>query len=226
MLTWHTCGGTITVQCKNFPEKRGCMTQTMSTLAFRLAACAFAALAGSCSHAAASPCSLADLSEIGGTAENPGLADGQLTVDDLIVFVNAFSDGLGCPGHTPCNLADVTAIGGPPWGRMASLPSMTSSPSSTRSGTVVSCSPHPTWQASKLRSAGSLTGLRGSSWVRSLRAHTRSKATTFFKSLGFRSIAQHGVVALARLQMALRSTTPSTMPENLRRLALCEAKAG
>lgn len=92
------------------------MTQTMSTLAFRLAACAFAALAGSCSHAAASPCSLADLSEIGGTAENPGLADGQLTVDDLIVFVNAFSDGLGCPGHTPCNLADVTAIGGPPFG--------------------------------------------------------------------------------------------------------------
>ncbi len=59
-------------------------------------------------------CNLADITEIGGTDENPGNPDGQLTVDDLILFVNLFSSGTGCPGAAPCNRADVTGIGGLP----------------------------------------------------------------------------------------------------------------
>lgn len=59
-------------------------------------------------------CNLADITEVGGTSEAPGLPDQQLTVDDLILFVNLFSDGTGCPGATPCSRADITGIGGPP----------------------------------------------------------------------------------------------------------------
>ncbi|MBX7106455.1 MAG: hypothetical protein K1X57_20425, partial [Gemmataceae bacterium] len=59
-------------------------------------------------------CNLADITGIGGTAEAPGSPDNQLTVDDIIVFVNLFSDGSGCPGAAPCSRADVTGIGGPP----------------------------------------------------------------------------------------------------------------
>jgi hypothetical protein len=42
-------------------------------------------------------------------------------VDDLIVFINAFSDQSGCPGAAPCNIADITGIGGgtePPDGQL------------------------------------------------------------------------------------------------------------
>ncbi len=63
-------------------------------------------------------CNLADVTGIGGQGIPP---DGQLTVDDIIEFVNAFSDATGCPGTAPCNLADVTAIGGqaqPPDGQL------------------------------------------------------------------------------------------------------------
>jgi hypothetical protein len=35
-------------------------------------------------------------------------------VDDVIVFVNLYSDGSGCPGASPCSQADVCGIGGPP----------------------------------------------------------------------------------------------------------------
>ncbi len=57
--------------------------------------------------------SLADVTDIGDTGAGP---DGQLTVDDIIAFVNTFSDGINCPGSAPCNLADVTGIGGLPSG--------------------------------------------------------------------------------------------------------------
>ncbi len=57
-------------------------------------------------------CNLADITEVGGTEEFPGNPDGQLTVDDLILFVNLFSAATGCPGTAPCNRADVTGIGG------------------------------------------------------------------------------------------------------------------
>lgn len=67
-------------------------------------------------------CNLADVSAVGGTAEEPGTPDGQLTVDDLIVFVNVFIAGEGCPGISgPCNRADVTGVGGPPEGPDAQL---------------------------------------------------------------------------------------------------------
>lgn len=73
-----------------------------------------AAISGSCS--AAEPCSLADLTEIGGVVESPGVPDGQLTVDDIIVFFNSFSDSTGCPGTPPCSVSDVVGIGGMPAG--------------------------------------------------------------------------------------------------------------
>lgn len=51
---------------------------------------------------------LADVTDVGDTGAGP---DGQVTVDDLIAFVNAFGDATGCPGPAPCNLADLTDIG-------------------------------------------------------------------------------------------------------------------
>ena len=57
-------------------------------------------------------CNLADITEVGGTIESPGMPDGQLTVDDLILFINLFSDQSGCPGAAPCSRADVTGVGG------------------------------------------------------------------------------------------------------------------
>jgi Tol biopolymer transport system component len=53
-------------------------------------------------------CNLADITDIGDTGAG---SDGQLTVDDIIAFVNTFGDGTGCPGIAPCNRADVTDIG-------------------------------------------------------------------------------------------------------------------
>jgi hypothetical protein len=53
-------------------------------------------------------CNRADITDIGDTGAGP---DGQLTVDDIIAFVNTFSDGTGCPGTPPCNRADITDIG-------------------------------------------------------------------------------------------------------------------
>ncbi len=53
-------------------------------------------------------CNLSDVTDVGDTGAGP---DGQLTVDDVITFVNTFSDGVGCPGSAPCNLADVTDVG-------------------------------------------------------------------------------------------------------------------
>lgn len=60
------------------------------------------------------PCGISDISEIGGTSQAPGGPDGQLTVDDLIVFVNVFGDSPSCPGTAPCSVADIAGIGGPP----------------------------------------------------------------------------------------------------------------
>jgi hypothetical protein len=53
-------------------------------------------------------CNRADLTDIGDTGAGP---DGQLTVDDIIAFVNTFGDAVGCPGAAPCNRADITDIG-------------------------------------------------------------------------------------------------------------------
>ncbi len=53
-------------------------------------------------------CNRADLTDIGDTGAGP---DGQLTVDDIIAFVNTFGDATGCPGIAPCNRADITDIG-------------------------------------------------------------------------------------------------------------------
>jgi DNA-binding beta-propeller fold protein YncE len=55
-----------------------------------------------------SACSLADVTDIGDTGAGP---DNQLTVDDIIAFVNTFGEAAGCPGAAPCNRADVTDIG-------------------------------------------------------------------------------------------------------------------
>lgn len=59
-------------------------------------------------------CNLADISTIGGTPEAPLCGDGQITVDDTIVFVGTFSNGEGCPGPIRCSAADVCGLGGPP----------------------------------------------------------------------------------------------------------------
>jgi hypothetical protein len=53
-------------------------------------------------------CNRADITDIGDSGAGP---DGQLTVDDLIAFVNTFGDAIGCPGTAPCNRADITDIG-------------------------------------------------------------------------------------------------------------------
>ncbi len=62
----------------------------------------------------------ADITGIGGQVLPDGSVtvppDGQLTVDDVIVFTNAYGDSTGCPGATPCNTSDLTAIGGLPSG--------------------------------------------------------------------------------------------------------------
>lgn len=55
-------------------------------------------------------CNLADVTSVGGGV----CPDGQLTVDDILEFVNAYNDGIGRPGASPCNMADITGIGGPP----------------------------------------------------------------------------------------------------------------
>jgi hypothetical protein len=67
------------------------------------------ALAGTC-YPSGGPvgCNRADITDIGDSGAGP---DGQLTVDDLIAFVNTFGDAIGCPGTAPCNRADITDIG-------------------------------------------------------------------------------------------------------------------
>ncbi len=67
---------------------------------------------------AGSPCNRADITSIGGTSGEPLPPDQQLSVDDVIVFVNTFSDAVGCPtdpaptaGLGPCSLADIADIG-------------------------------------------------------------------------------------------------------------------
>lgn len=59
-------------------------------------------------------CNEADIASVGETGEGPTTPDGQLTVDDLIAFVNLFSASTGCPGAAPCNQADIVGVGGPP----------------------------------------------------------------------------------------------------------------
>lgn len=58
-------------------------------------------------------CNLADVTGLGGPPAPP---DGQLTLDDILEFVNVYNSGEGCPGlpGAACSLADVTGLGGPP----------------------------------------------------------------------------------------------------------------
>lgn len=69
---------------------------------------------GPCSPVCPPGCNPSDLTESGGTLEEPGCPDGQLTLDDILLFIDAYNDGAGCPGTpgTPCNLADLTESGG------------------------------------------------------------------------------------------------------------------
>lgn len=61
------------------------------------------------------PCNLADLTSIGGTADAPGCPDEQLTLDDVLVFIDLYNESAGCPAGPgtvgACNKADVTDIG-------------------------------------------------------------------------------------------------------------------
>lgn len=54
------------------------------------------------------PCNAADITGVGGP---PLVADDQLTLDDILAFVDAFNDGGNCPAAAPCNLADITDTG-------------------------------------------------------------------------------------------------------------------
>lgn len=62
------------------------------------------------------PCSAADITAIGGTAEDLQGPDGQLTLDDVLAYVGLYIDAAGCPrtDGTRCNAADLCGIGGPP----------------------------------------------------------------------------------------------------------------
>lgn len=60
-------------------------------------------------------CCIADLVGLGGYP----IADGQLTLDDILTFVNAYNESEGCPNANllpglSCNQADITGIGGLP----------------------------------------------------------------------------------------------------------------
>lgn len=56
---------------------------------------------------APTPCNVADITGIGG-----GPPDDQLTLDDILLFVDLYNDSTGCPGTPPCNQADLTQDGG------------------------------------------------------------------------------------------------------------------
>lgn len=54
---------------------------------------------------------VADLTGVGGTVEDPLVPDGQLTLDDILLFIDLYNDSTGCPGTAPCNRADITDTG-------------------------------------------------------------------------------------------------------------------
>lgn len=59
-------------------------------------------------------CNPADLCGAGATYDNGSVdvpPDGQLTIDDFLVFLTAFTDKTGCPGAGPCNPSDVCGAG-------------------------------------------------------------------------------------------------------------------
>ncbi len=60
-------------------------------------------------------CNPADLTGPGATYANGTVdvaPDGQLSIEDFVTFIAAFSDASGCPGTGPCNPADITGQGG------------------------------------------------------------------------------------------------------------------
>lgn len=69
------------------------------------------------------PCSAADITAIGGTAEDLQGPDGLVTLDDILSFIDLTIDGAGCPSaeRAPCSAADLCEIGGdgaPPDGQL------------------------------------------------------------------------------------------------------------
>lgn len=69
-------------------------------------------------HFFVAKCGPADISKVGGIYPSGDKldywpADGQVGVDDLIVFINAFSEGCGANIDPRCNPADITGVGGP-----------------------------------------------------------------------------------------------------------------
>ncbi len=59
-------------------------------------------------------CNPADIAGSGATYINGTTdigADNQLSIDDFIIFLAAFSDATGCPGTAPCNPADIAGSG-------------------------------------------------------------------------------------------------------------------
>ncbi len=59
-------------------------------------------------------CNPADICGVGATYSDGAVdigPDNQLTIEDFITFLAAFSDAAGCPGTGPCNPADLCGVG-------------------------------------------------------------------------------------------------------------------
>jgi hypothetical protein len=111
------CGGELLCNDNHTPAPAGCGTSLSTINGIQLGAGStiYIRVSGNNSttfgagQLAIKTC-FADITDIGDTGDGP---DGQLTVDDVIAFVNTFGDSVGCPG-TPgvqCNRSDVTDIG-------------------------------------------------------------------------------------------------------------------
>ncbi len=77
-------------------------------------ACGNATSTGTALTVAPGSCNPADICGSGATYDSGTVdigPDGELTIDDFIVFLAAFSDTSGCPGAAPCNPADVCGSG-------------------------------------------------------------------------------------------------------------------
>lgn len=60
------------------------------------------------------PCNAADVVGVGSTESQLSPPDGQLTVDDVLAFVNLYLSGANCPGLSRCNRADIAGESGAP----------------------------------------------------------------------------------------------------------------
>lgn len=103
---WYTPDGGALVPSRQIPASVDGNTTLNASEWVEIDVCALTA--AGCASAA---CSLADITGIGGP---PNAADGQLTLDDILAFIDTYNDSTDCPGIAPCSTADVTGIGGPP----------------------------------------------------------------------------------------------------------------